>query len=386
MKKKFLLVGMIIFSMLFLLQAEQNTILNSEMQKEVSISDRFVLIEVDSLQLSSNVGLDKNNLTISSFYMGKYEVTQKEWQAIMGDNPSSFIGEDLPVEQVSWYDAVDFCIKLSLKEGLMPAYKIYGGSEVNCILQSNGYRLPSIAEWEYAAKGASKTKSYNYSGSDSLANVAWYKANSKNKTHIVGSKAPNELGIYDMSGNVKEWCWNLKDSKEIRNKEYLINKKKQVIRGGSYQNEEQNCLVTQVVSFSPDFKKPILGFRLSRSKLSQKELYQIQADHKYKAVERTSRFVFYTKPPKQKNIVMPILPYANTTVNYRVQGTVVLDLEILIDGSVGAIEVIKSLDARPGGFDEAAISALKATKFKPASNNGKAVACWITYPVTFSLK
>lgn len=179
------------------------------------------------------------NVTISDFYIGKYEVTQKEWIEVMGKNPSSFKGDNLPVEMVSWYDCIEYCNKRSIKEGLKPYYRINknkkdpnntsGYDDIKWIVainaEANGYRLPTEMEWEYAADGGQKSMSYTYSGSNNIDEVAWYWKNSgdeilegfwnyriieknNDKTNPVGSKIPNELGLYDMSGNVREWCWD----------------------------------------------------------------------------------------------------------------------------------------------------------------------------------
>ena len=123
----------------------------------------------------------------NDYYIGKYEVTQALWKAVMGNNPSYFKGGNLPVEQVSWDDCQDFLSKLN---------RITGKT----------FRLPTEAEWEYAARGGKKSRGYQYSGSNNLSDVAWYLDNSGSKTHAVGTKQPNELGLYDMSGNVWVWC------------------------------------------------------------------------------------------------------------------------------------------------------------------------------------
>jgi len=183
-------------------------------------------------------------VTVSSFYIGKFEVTQKEWIEVMGNNPSKFKGDNLPVETISWYDSVEYCNKRSVKEGLRPYYNIdktnkdpnnkpdpqFGDLDtvkwtVTINPGANGYRLPTEAEWEYAAGGGQLTKSYVYSGSEEIDDVAWYWRNSGDRglsgpwlwpeieanhdqTKPVGGKRPNELGLYDMSGNVREWCWD----------------------------------------------------------------------------------------------------------------------------------------------------------------------------------
>ena len=153
----------------------------------------------------------------------KTEVTQELYKSVMGENPSYFKGEkNLPVEQVSWYDAVVFCNKLSAKCGLTPVYAVAGETDVekwgydpykgNKITgtvsqneNANGYRLPTMEEWQYAANGG---QNYNYSGSGNLDEVGWYGGNSGSKTHPVAQKAHNGYGLYDMSGNVLEWCWD----------------------------------------------------------------------------------------------------------------------------------------------------------------------------------
>ena len=128
-----------------------------------------------------------HSVTLSSYYIGKTEVTQALWQAVMGSNPSRFKGADLPVECVSWDDCQEFIRKLNALTG-------------------QHFRLPTEAEWEFACRGGNNSRGYKYSGSNNLGSVAWYDGNSGNKTHPVATKSSNELGIYDMSGNVWEWC------------------------------------------------------------------------------------------------------------------------------------------------------------------------------------
>jgi formylglycine-generating enzyme required for sulfatase activity len=199
--------------------------------------DSFVLVKGGTFKnLNSNYGA---NVTISSFYVGKYEVTQKEWTEVMGDNPSKFEGDNLPVEMVTWYECVEYCNKRSLRNALKPYYTIDKNKTdpnnqndddkikwtVTINAGANGYRLPTEAEWEYAAGGGQMSKNYTYSGGNDVDKVAWYWKNSgdtnltgfwrwptieqnNNKTKPVGGKEPNELGLYDMSGNTREWCWD----------------------------------------------------------------------------------------------------------------------------------------------------------------------------------
>src|SRR5574344_1161114 len=188
---------------------------------------------------------------INSFYMWKTEVTQAQYQSVMGDNPSHFEGDNHPVEQVSWYDAVAYCNKRSEQEGLMPCYS-GSGDNITCDFSANGYRLPTSAEWEYAAKGGKDVQSYIYAGSDSIDEVAWYDGNSGDTTHEVATKKPNTLGIYDMSGNVWEWCWTASGSKRVS-------------RGGSYGHYDNYCTVSRRSGDDPSSSSYYLGFRVVRS-------------------------------------------------------------------------------------------------------------------------
>lgn len=209
-----------------------------------------------------------HSVTVSSFWIGKYEVTQKEWKSLMGDNPSWHENDDKPVECVSWLDAVEYCNKKSEKDGLTKVYKI-DDEDVKCDWTANGYRLPTEAEWEYAARGGVNDRKYKFSGSDDVEEVAVYKSNSDDKTSLVGSKKPNDLGIFDMTGNVREWCWDYYDRKY-----YQDNQKdprgpstgsKRIIRGGSYSNGKIATEVTYRDKRDEDYDEDDLGFRLVRN-------------------------------------------------------------------------------------------------------------------------
>ena len=169
-----------------------------------------------------------HQVTLSSFSIGRYEVTQEEWEAVMGSNPSSFKGGKLPVEQVSWDDCQEFIRKLNQLTG-------------------KEFRLPTEAEWEYAARGGSKSRGYKYAGGNDLGGVAWYWDNSNSETHEVGQKQPNELGLYDMSGNVWESC-------QDRNGDYSSSSQTnptgsstgsyRMARGGSFYSDAGFCRVS----------------------------------------------------------------------------------------------------------------------------------------------
>lgn len=151
-----------------------------------------------------------HTVELDGFYIGTYEITQRIWEQTVGANPSSVKGKDYPVDRIRWIDAIAFCNALSRRDGLEEVYTIVG-EEAVCDWQKVGYRLPTEAEWEYAARGGTASQGYRYAGSNWADDVAWYGLNSKKTIHKVGTKQPNELGIYDMSGNVWEMCWDIYD-------------------------------------------------------------------------------------------------------------------------------------------------------------------------------
>ncbi len=204
---------------------------------------------------------------VSSFYIGQYPVTQKEWQLVMGNNPSYFKGDDRPVEKITWFDAVDFCNQLSIREGLQPFYDTESG-EVLYHKEAKGYRLPTEAEWEFAAKGGIHSKGYGFSGSDNLDEVGWYRRNSAKQSKNVGLNQANELGLYDMSGNVWEWCQDWYGpllSSAGSSLSCTTKGKYRVIRGGSWLNYADFCRVDYRLEAVPGVGFGHLGFRLARS-------------------------------------------------------------------------------------------------------------------------
>ena len=189
-----------------------------------------------------------HSVTLSSYYIGQTEVTQALWQAVMGKNPSYFTGNDLPVETVSWDDCQAFIAKLSQLTG-------------------QKFRLPTEAEWEYAARGGKNSKGYEYSGSNKLGDVAWY--NSK-KTHPVATKQPNELGIYDMTGNVDEWCQDWYDDSYYRNSPSKdpsgpTSGTHRVYRGHNWYSTAKRCRVSSRDRHDPSGGNFFMGFRLALS-------------------------------------------------------------------------------------------------------------------------
>ena len=182
----------------------------------------------------------------NDYYIGKYEVTQSLWQAVMGTNPSYFKGDNLPVEQVSWDNCLEFISKLNSLTG-------------------RKFRLPTEAEWEYAARGGKKSRGYQYSGSFNISDVAWYNGNSGNKIHPIGMKQANELGVYDMSGNVNEWCQDWYGSYVSSSQTNPLGANSgsfRVCRGGSWYFGTVNCRSSFRSRGNPDTRSRYLGFRL----------------------------------------------------------------------------------------------------------------------------
>ncbi|WP_145132636.1 SUMF1/EgtB/PvdO family nonheme iron enzyme [Paenibacillus sp. Y412MC10] len=260
-------------------------------QEETDKQEDMVYVKGGTFK-SNGSNYTETSMNLSDFYIGKYEVTQAEWANVMGSNPSAFKGDQLPVEMVSWYDAVEYCNKRSIQEGLKPFYNIdKDHKDPNNINENdqikwtvtvnqgaNGYRLPTEAEWEYAASGGLEGKGFKYSGSNKAEDVAWYWRNAgdkylsgnwnwpviesnHNRTKPVGTRKSNELGLYDMSGNVREWCWDWYGDGTVRQGGSF-----RVVKGGGWIGDISNTEVSFRGKFDPNGFGPDQGFRVVRGK------------------------------------------------------------------------------------------------------------------------
>ena len=215
------------------------------------VSFEMIPVEGGTFRMGSYDGVSDEKpvhyVTLSDYAIGKTEVTQALWKAVMGSNPSKFKGDDnLPVESVNWHDCQDFISKLNQLTGKQ-------------------FRLPTEAEWEYAARGGNRSKGYKYSGNNDIDAVAWYGGNSGDKTHPVGTKHPNELGIYDMSGNVLEWCqdwYGGYSSSSETNPTGASSGSDRMGRGGSFFRNAGGCRTTDRGNTSPYSRFSSLGLRL----------------------------------------------------------------------------------------------------------------------------
>ena len=223
-----------------------------KMEKEIHFE--MVFVNGGTFQMGSTEGESDeqplHTVRVDDFYIGKYLVTQALWRAVMSENLNSFAGcDNCPVVRVSWEDVQAFIQKLNEMKG-------------------KRFRLPTEAEWEYAARGGNKSLGFKYAGSNNIDEVAWYWSNSGSKTHPVGQKKPNELGLYDMSGNVWEWCNDWYDPDYYKNSPGNNPKgpssgSYRVLRGGSWNIIPQFCRVANRLRYYPSNRNSGFGFRLA---------------------------------------------------------------------------------------------------------------------------
>jgi uncharacterized repeat protein (TIGR02543 family) len=245
--------------------------LYAKWSKEFTLSEASIpltYVEGGLFQMGSTSGRSNekpvHTVTVGSFYMGTYEISQDIYEEVMESNPSYFTGARLPVESVNWYHAVVFANALSRRDRLEEVYTI-SGTTVSCDWSKRGYRLPTEAEWEYAARGGNRSRGYTYAGSDTLEDVAWYFDISGRRTHKVGGKAANELGLHDMSGNVWEWCWDWYGTYSAvaqTNPTGPSSGSKRVLRGGGWNGAAAGVHPAYRTRRNPSDPINIYGFRL----------------------------------------------------------------------------------------------------------------------------
>jgi len=274
-----------VYTILFSLTA---LLLTSSKTEDFNISE-MILVEGGQFLMGSpySDGLaekdeqPQNTVSVDSFYMSKYEVTVEEWKAYIKDKGISMPAEpkwgwedSFPMSSVTWLDAVDYCNWLSEKHSLEPAYS-KRGSYYFCNFSATGYRLPTEAEWEYAARGGKKSKGYLYAGANNPDRMSWNQTNSEGRPHTIGTRYANELGIHDLNGNVWEWCWDIYDElyyKDMKKELTSTDNPKggtdgdyRVVKGGSWDSKvsflrpgnKVRAKVTQVYDF--------FGFRIVKS-------------------------------------------------------------------------------------------------------------------------
>lgn len=249
-KSVFLLATLVMFGLSAVAQGS-----NVMVVKANGVSFKMIKVEGGTFSMGATAeqtGYDSNevpvhSVSLSDYYIGETEVTQELWVAVMGSNPSYFTRSLLnPVTNVSWNDCQEFVARLSKITGIW-------------------FRLPTEAEWEYAARGGNRSKGYKYSGGNLVDYVAWYDGNSGSATHEVATKQPNELGIYDMSGNVWEWCYDWYDSYSLAAQNDPAGPDSgsyRVFRGGSWHINAARCRVSTRCNCHPSNRLYILGFRL----------------------------------------------------------------------------------------------------------------------------
>jgi formylglycine-generating enzyme required for sulfatase activity len=218
-----------------------------------SVDDEMVAVPAGRVTLSDRRTQRSWAVEVASFRMSAFPVTQEWYARVTGERPSTARGGRLPVEGVSWWDAVRFCNALSRREGLTPAYEVGPGTgEAEWDTAADGYRLPTEAEWEHACRAGSTGPRYG-----PLEEIAWYRGNSDDRVRPVGGRQSNAWGLYDMLGNVWDWCWDLYDAE--------VYGTYRVLRGGGWSDEHWSCRASVRRRSHPTFRIDDVGFRVARS-------------------------------------------------------------------------------------------------------------------------
>ena len=332
------------------------------------INLKMILVEGGTFSMGSNDGENDektvHDVTLDSYYVGETEITQAQWRAIMGSNPSDYTGDNRPVEKVSWEDAQAFCKKLSELTG-------------------KHYVLPTEAQWEYAARGGNKSKGYTYSGSNSIDEVAVYDTSSHSN---VKSKLPNELGIYDMSGNVLEWCSDWYDSSYpfyryayTTNPQGPTSGNRRVLRGGSWVSIPFCCRVASRDNSLPSDHYSLFGFRVvcvtNLPSSSDDKIIFVTAEEMptFKGGDLS----------KFRNWVQSNVKYPQIALENGIQGNVVIKFVVEKDGKLSNIQVLQSPDKT---LADAAVQVIqRSPKWKPGKQRNKPVPVTYTLPVSFKI-
>jgi TonB family protein len=337
----------------------------------------MVLVEGGTFQMGSNAGEVNEQpvhaVNLSSFFIGKYEVTQKQWFAIAGSNPSGKKNcEECPVEQVSWDNIQLFLEKLNTQTG-------------------KNYRLPTEAEWEFAARGGVNSKGFEFSGSNNIDSVGWYFNNSEKEATVVGRKQANELGIYDMSGNVWEWCsdWfgEYKNAGAV-NPLGVSSGNWKIVRGGAWNNTPRLCSVHKRNWLNKDLGSTDICFRLvlpiedeSKSEIQTETIKTDEEPLTY--VEQDAEYPGGTSALYK--FISENLVYPEDAVVNEIVGKVIVIFVVDVDGTVRDVTIERGV-AGGQSLEQAAIDVCrKFPKFKPAIQNGKAVKTYYRLPINFQL-
>jgi len=220
----------------------------------MNVKEQMISIPGGNISLRDDRKKTKWEISIAPFELSKHLITQEVYLKVMSTSPAVFTGDNRPIENVSWYDAILFCNTLSELSDLESCYLVNLDSEsVELIQGAKGYRLPTDAEWEYSCRAGSSAVQY-----DDLDEIAWFEGNSENVTHNVGLKKPNAFGLFDMLGNVWEWCWDLYDPE--------VYGSYRVFRGGGWCDPSRGCLASNRRRSHPTYKIDDLGFRVARSR------------------------------------------------------------------------------------------------------------------------